>query len=99
MGTNYYLEFDRCPHCGRPQQRIHLGKNSCGCKFLFQKSEFIKNFEDFKKMIKQGTIVDEYDRVISEQEMLEIIEESQGDLADTLAENIDGYDFYAGDFS
>lgn len=33
MGTNYYLERDLCPHCGRPADRLHIGKSSGGWCF------------------------------------------------------------------
>lgn len=33
MGMNYYLHIDRCEHCGRGAERIHIGKSSVGWAF------------------------------------------------------------------
>jgi len=36
MGTNYYATCNRCPHCGRTDDRLHIGKSSAGWTFTFQ---------------------------------------------------------------
>jgi len=33
MGTNYYVEAPKCPHCGRGDDSLHLGKSSGGWRF------------------------------------------------------------------
>jgi len=35
MGTNYYLQYNICKHCGRFDS-VHIGKASVGWKFMFQ---------------------------------------------------------------
>ena len=39
MGTNYYLHYDVCDHCDRYKE-LHIGKNSCGWKFVLRSYEF-----------------------------------------------------------
>jgi hypothetical protein len=36
MGTNYYLEIEKCPCCGHAKGRLHLGKMSAGWCFALQ---------------------------------------------------------------
>lgn len=36
MGTNYYVEFRPCEHCGLRKKSIHIGKSSAGWKFHFR---------------------------------------------------------------
>lgn len=36
MGTNYYLHEDICPHCGRCERKLHVGKSSGGWTFSFR---------------------------------------------------------------
>ena len=36
MGTNYYLHQNVCPHCGRSDEPIHIGKSSFGWTFSFR---------------------------------------------------------------
>lgn len=36
MGTNYYMERQRCPHCGLKNQQLHLGKQSHGWRFTIR---------------------------------------------------------------
>jgi len=98
MGTNYYLHTDFCPCCGHPKQKIHLGKNSCGWKFLFHKTSNIKDFPSFCGVIMNGLIYDEYDRLISTDEMLEIIESSMKEKDHPDVEIIKGYNFLAAEF-
>ena len=104
MGTNFYLEYAYCEACGKPNKLLHLGKNSMGWKFLIHKSEDITNYIELKNKIKQGVIKDEYGRIYSQQEFLEIIESNQKqkhhEYHGTFAcENIDGYDFQESKFS
>lgn len=98
MGTNFYLETDFCPCCGKPKNKIHLGKSSVGWKFLFKKSDLIQNYNDFLKVIKQGVIVDEYDENISELEMIKLIQRKQKEKAHDRCCDIEGYNFLGDDF-
>lgn len=99
MGTNYYLITEKCPHCGN-EKKIHLGKNSNKCKFLFRKYENIQNFEDFKAVIKTGYIIDEYNNICSAETLLNIIEKAQinKNKANSNSIMIDGYSFLNCDF-
>jgi hypothetical protein len=33
MGTNYYVAYDYCRHCGRFDEEFHIGKSSAGWCF------------------------------------------------------------------
>lgn len=99
MGTNYYLDYCYCPKCGQPTKRQHLGKASIGWRFMFQLSDEVKNFEDFKKFIDFGTISDEYGEVWSSKSLLDYIEEKQNEQQDEDAIQIGGYDFFEGNFT
>ena len=98
MGTNFYLETDFCPCCGKPKSKIHLGKASMGWKFLFRKSDLIQNYNDFCKVIERGVIVDEYDVPISEIEMIGLIQQKQRDKTHDRCCDIEGYNFLGDDF-
>lgn len=74
MGTNFYAHTNVCPHCGRPEEAIHIGKSSMGWKFVFHMPRIQseeppyhtehrwKSIEDFKNWLREQTIVDEYGR-------------------------------------
>ena len=96
MGTNFYLST-WCPHCGRIEKR-HLGKSSCGWKFLFHKYKDIQNYEDFKGILQTGDIIDEYDELWLAEDFLNLIESKQNEEADPDGENVNGYIFLDNDF-
>ena len=98
MGTNYFLKKNYCPHCHRGRT-IHLGKTSCGWQFLFHKNRSVKDYKSFCKFIKTGKIVDEYGSVVTEEEMLQIVNKPKDFLHHDHCEIIDGYDFIDTDFS
>lgn len=78
MGTNYYLEEQEpCPHCGRPYERLHIGKSSGGWCFSLHiiPEKGINNLEDWRILWKNKRIFDEYEKEISHAEMLRIITE------------------------
>ena len=52
MGTNYYLYYNVCECCGR-QDSIHIGKSSCGWRFLFHWHPNIRNVKEYKDAMKQ----------------------------------------------
>lgn len=77
MGTNFYLCPNRCAHCGRSDEKKHIGKSSAGWTFslhvypennIGDLKDWIPLFEDQKNHIE-----DEYGREISVPEMLEVI--------------------------
>ena len=70
MGTNYYLHTRQpCECCGRPYERIHIGKSSGGWCFALRvmPEENINDLEDWKKLWwQQGAwIEDEYGAKVS----------------------------------
>jgi len=79
MGTNYYLEFDVCPTCGRSADRLHIGKSSGGWCFGLHviPEEEINSLEDWKQKwnTPKSIIKDEYGEAVSPEKMLEIITE------------------------
>lgn len=108
MGTNYYGRLKK------PKRKIyldyeefHIGKSSCGWKFCFQTNKHFKNFEEFKKWLKDDNFViyDEYGEKVHKKDFLQKIidkqnsEESQSHYDNEYTKNIDGYDFTEIDFS
>jgi len=80
MGTNYYFhEQPDCECCGRPFEEIHIGKSSGGwCFSLHVIPEMgINTLADWEKLwTKEGSYIkDEYGRIISIENMREIITE------------------------
>jgi len=91
MGTNYYLhkkKVDICPTCGRsdPFEPLHIGKSSAGWCFSLrvypEDDELPQSLCEWKKLwnLPNYTIIDEYHREVSPEEMLEnITKRSWGD--------------------
>ena len=79
MGTNYYLqrERDKCHHCGRSDAPLHIGKSSAGWHFglHIDPENNINSLDDWIKLwsIPYTTIINEYDKVITPEEMLDTI--------------------------
>lgn len=73
MGTNYYLEEDRCLHCDRAE-RLHIGKSSAGWVFALHviPDEGINSLEDWEERWSRPNvrIVDEYNRDLTPAEMM-----------------------------
>ena len=107
MGTNYYAVRNR-PTTDEP---IHIGKSSIGWKFNFQshndtwnEPKIVWNTYDqvyewlYKYTVQSDAyvIMDEYDRIVSFDEFIELVEEKQkennkDDFA--YARNVKGYRF------
>lgn len=75
MSTNYYLHFTPCFCCGRGDSALHIGKSSGGWCFSLHVTEEITSLEDWKREFKNGVIKDEYDQVLTPEEMLQVITE------------------------
>jgi hypothetical protein len=76
MSTNYYLLKNRCPHCGREEERLHIGKSSVGWCFSLHviPGAGINDLCDWKKLFVGGSaIVDEYDNETTPDEMQAVI--------------------------
>lgn len=77
MGTNYYAQINKCDHCGRSADRVHLGKSSGGWTFTVDIShgEF-KDFDSLKRFLHSeevSEIRNEYGEEISEDEFFDIV--------------------------
>jgi hypothetical protein len=76
MGTNYYLEYDECECCGHAPPKKHIGKSSAGwCFSLHVYPPDIKDLDDWEDLFctDTNTIVNEYDEVLTPDQMLDII--------------------------
>ena len=77
MGTNYYLQPAEpcCPHCQRAYPTRHIGKSSFGWCFTLHvyPAEGINTLDDWYELFIQFLIKDEYGRIISIGEMVDII--------------------------
>lgn len=92
MGTNFYLYREN-------KEPLHLGKQSCGWRFLFHKTDEIQNFNDFKEILKIGYIMDEYKQIWSIEDLLKLIKGRQFDkISGGETEIIDGCVFLNGEF-
>jgi len=81
MGTNFYLEMQFCPCCGKPMVHTHLGKTSNN-SFIFHRQPGIQTPEQFKTISKLGVIRDEYGKEISHEIFCNIIDESVHEFFD-----------------
>lgn len=84
MGTNYYVTIDPCDKCGRSDQKLHIGKRSCGWSFHFQYhllNDFeIRSYADYRKVFEQHhcTIADEDGYEMSPAEFDKIVRSAKG---------------------
>lgn len=74
MGTNYYLEGEKCSHCGHEPPRRHIGKSSAGWAFSLHvdPADGIRGLDDWVRLWDEpgARIVDEYGRAVTPYEML-----------------------------
>ena len=112
MGTNYYAVENKPSINGG----LHIGKSSIGWRFLFHKVDKYENhiteeplntFPQWKEFLTEqtenGTIVimDEYNKVVALEKLLNLIEAKQSeDNPDNFrySDNVDGYRFASGEF-
>jgi hypothetical protein len=77
MGTNYYLHTEVCPHCGRSDEPLHIGKSSAGWCFSLHvyPDKGISTLEDWKDIWSnpKSVINDEYSRTVTPEDMLDTI--------------------------
>ena len=76
MGTNYYAKINVCEHCGREENKIHLGKSSYGWQFSFQynEGEYYKNYDEMIYWLRDKRIFDEYGDEITMSEFMDMVE-------------------------
>jgi len=115
MGTNYYAVRNN-PTIESP---IHIGKKSVGWLFCFEEQHqpwrdipvVWNNYDQVKRWLKTYTvdrddyvIIDEHDRIVSYDEFIRLVEDSQSDKHCLLglnfanSKNVGGYRFVEGDF-
>ena len=75
MGTNYYLEKEPCKYCGHKQEAYHIGKSSAGWVFGLhvEPENHIHDLDDVLKLCQSGKIVNEYDDVLTLQQLKDVI--------------------------
>ena len=76
MGTNYYwCSTNQCPTCHHIEAPLHIGKSSAGWAFglRIHPEQDINTLDDWKKKWMTGEIKDEYNKVITAQEMINVI--------------------------
>jgi len=80
MGTNYYLVVNKCECCNR-RDLVHIGKKSLGWQFSFygpvQQFPDLRSWESWKVFLINQLIVDEYDRDITFEEFVLLVENSK----------------------
>lgn len=76
MGTNFYLRQNCCTECKRYDE-LHIGKSSMGWAFALHviPEQDINSLEDWQRLweTEGNVIVDEYDRTITTEELMERI--------------------------
>lgn len=82
MGTNYYYRAKPpCDACCRPFEEKHIGKSSAGWAFTLRVYPGeIDSLDDWEALFRVpgSEIQDEYDRPISVDEMMDIIQNRKG---------------------
>lgn len=96
MGTNYYLhQKGDCECCGRPFEAIHIGKSSYGWCFALHviPNSGINTFKDWRALWNKPSAIirDEYDRVISVEELENVITVREWNGLLPLRNEIDGH--------
>ena len=82
MGTNYYASINVCPTCDKPEEEVHIGKNSFGWQFHFHANEAppIRSKKEWKEFTAKDNvwIFDEYNELVEFDDFWEMVEEKQG---------------------
>lgn len=113
MGTNYFVRpADACET--RCDNWVHLGKSSAGWAFTFRAyldadsappavTEPVMDAESWMRLLDLGSIYDEYGRIMTDIELLDIIERKLGGKNDLCGPgefiDADGARFIPGEFS
>lgn len=111
MGMNYYLKSDECPCCGSTKVNLHIGKQSCGWKFLFRAHIYppVESYKDWLTLINVPgfNVYDEQDEQMVKEGFLESINHVQSSDLKNVEEGYDnrfyldedGYNFCTTEFS
>ena len=75
MGTNYYYRDEKCPTCGRYDER-HIGKSSAGWTFNFRGYDDIRSYKDWLAILEKEQVIiyDEYGDTISLEDFKKLVE-------------------------
>lgn len=77
MSTEYMLEINPCPHCGRSDSSIQIGISAAGWYFSLnqypKESGLPTNLQEWVDAFNKGKIIDEYGKQITPEEMIDII--------------------------
>lgn len=100
MGTNYYVKLG--------DEELHIGKKSCGWKFLFQRypEKLLQNFEDWTALLALNKIYNEYGEVVDFADFINMVncsrnntkEKSHADIKNLDVTVINGYEFTSHNF-
>jgi len=105
MATNYYItKKAECSECGQEyNKQFHVGKQSAGWKFLFQKQKFAATFEEWRKELKHREVFDDYGDWYTFDEFLKQVSLNQGYTHNTSGKPFyvdkKGYEFCDNEFS
>ena len=65
MSTAYYAHENPCPHCNKPEKRLHIGSKAGGWQFHFAAyfDEHLTDFTEWETFLMRDevVVVDEYD--------------------------------------
>lgn len=84
MGTNYYLLLNPCPHCGKADDRLHIGKSSVGWCFTLHvgyvsDKDYVSDLPDWEALFDRAgsAIEDEYGHPVTKGMMLSEIQDRE----------------------
>ena len=79
MGTNYYIELERCPCCGHAKTVFHIGKSSYGWAFALHviPEQGLDSWEAWTGLLERRGVVirDEYGEEVPYQEFVRVVTE------------------------
>lgn len=78
MGTNYYW-FKEKINIGEHvvDEGLHIGKLSAGWVFHFQAHPNLGSYADYKKLLQEGYIYDEYNDIIPNKKFIKLVESTR----------------------
>lgn len=120
MGMNYYIKInkeeaiqgasyvDSLVYSALDNFELHVGKSSCGWKFVFQHqeiynpttNEFLKliSYRAWKEFLTTAPImiIDEYDKEVNKEEFFKIVEQKQSEIHPNIQEieQMEAYEYF-----
>ena len=81
MGTNYYWTENPCPHCGRGDNQLHIGKKSAGWRFSLRAHSDhqppLRSWAAWKLALAAGVVRNEYDEPLPADVFVAMVEASR----------------------